>query len=75
MADLPIEIQEHIRDKKYSSVPVTDTDTLKASFTWSSTEEGVNFWNKVCKGKFEVFFDKYPKISGYKEWKKEKGFL
>ena len=40
------------------------SDKRCKGFSWEDTTEGHNFWNNVVRNKkFDVFFERYPKVS------------
>ena len=69
----PIEVVEKMLQKQYKQVNKIDigvfqnnknADTNYGGFHWSDTIEGHDFWFKViCCEKFDVFFERYPKLS------------
>lgn len=73
--DLPIEIQELVlkrrreygdnSDNKETSIAEGNPITKKG-FEWSKSIEGQQFWEKINKGDFTEFYEKYPKKEDYK---------
>ena len=73
LKDFPIEVVEKMLEcqnkqvgKKDISVFQKDRceDTGGKGFSWSATTEGHNFWKNVIRDRnFDLFFERYPKVS------------
>lgn len=73
LVNFPIEIVEKMLQEQYKQVgkmdisvfqEYKDSDIQRGGFRWEDTIEGHNFWSKVIRyEKFDVFFDRYPKLS------------
>ena len=65
--NLPLEIQKRVFEcqKEQGNEPNNEislgSNRDGKNFDWSYTVEGLNFWNKINDGKYEIFFGKYPK--------------
>jgi hypothetical protein len=54
-------IQRRFKQKGKSNTKPFKKTGLDAGFVFSQTPEGDAFWNKVIRGNFELFFERYPK--------------
>jgi len=62
LKDLPQPIRElaEKRIREQGGEIDEDIDTIRDSFTWNETEEGVEFWNAIDNGYFDVFYQLNP---------------
>lgn len=73
LENFPIEVVEKMLIEQFKQLGKTDiavfqeykcSDIQRDGFHWEDTIEGHYFWNDVIRGKkFDVFFERYPKLS------------
>ena len=73
LKNFPIEVVEKMLQKQYKQINKIDITVFQnnknaedgyGGFNWGSTIEGYEFWSKVIRyEKFDVFFERYPKLS------------
>jgi hypothetical protein len=73
LENFPIEVVEKMLQRQYEQVNKIDisvfqdnkrADERHEGFLWRDTIEGHEFWRDIiCYKKFDVFFDRYPKLS------------
>ena len=71
--ELPKEIQERIfecqieQGNKPTNELTLGSNRDGYNFDWSYSTEGLDFWNKINSGNYEIFFARYPKKEAFKE--------
>ena len=73
LKDFPIEVVEKMLQKQKNQSNKIDitifqeyrcSDVASGGFSWHDTIEGLDFWENVIRyKKFDVFFERYPKLS------------
>lgn len=73
LKNFPIEVVEKMLEKQYKQTGERNiilfqeyrcSDTQRGGFSWYDTIEGLDFWENVIRyKKFDVFFERYPKLS------------
>lgn len=62
--DLPIEIQEVTKKRWYEYRPADKFDNdspLSSAFAYGKTIEGHQFWYDISNGKYDHFYERYPR--------------
>jgi hypothetical protein len=78
-SELPAEIQEKMLEHQEAQTGKRDASVFEKSiatnseqmgFNWCRTSEGINFWLDIIDyGKFDLFYERYPKEELRKELK------